>query len=553
MNEKIYYNSLIMKSIRTKTTLLTVIAIIVSTCIATVIGVTAIRNIGNSSSDKMLLLLCETGQKNLDYYFESVEQSVDMLASFIEEDMDGIDDASLSAHLERAETLFEKTAYATNGVLTYYYRIDPHISETEKGFWFTNLDGEGFEEHEPTDITLYDIQDTSKLVWFTVPMATGKSIWLPPYITDNLDVRVISYNTPIYYEGKFVGVIGIEIDYSTMAEQVDNIRLYDNGYAFINDAEGNIIYHPNIDVTQLTEETKPKVPDGLLSTSQFIRYNFEGVDKVAVWLPLSNGMRLNVTVPVNEINGGWMNMIFIIIAAAIILVVIFSIVTLRFTGRITKPLRELTDAARQIDEGNYDVRLDYDGKDEVGLLTRTFRQLTGHLKTYIGDLNNLAYADALTSVHNKGAYDLYVRELQEKILGSDGDGKYPEFAIAEFDCDDLKMINDRYGHEKGDIYLKTASHLICTVFQHSPVYRTGGDEFTVILQNHDFEKRNELLLLFEQESAMICEMEENPWEQVRVAVGMAVFDPEADKSVQDVARQADRLMYENKQRRKKGR
>ena len=46
----------------------------------------------------------------------------------------------------------------------------------------------------------------------------------------------------------------------------------------------------------------------------------------------------------------------------------------------------------------------------------------------------------------------------------------------------LKLINDTYGHEKGDIYLKTACNAICDVFRHSPVFRMGGDEFAVLLQ-----------------------------------------------------------------------
>ena len=71
----------------------------------------------------------------------------------------------------------------------------------------------------------HDTGDTSKLVWFTVPKATGKPVWLSPYITDNLNVRVISYNEPIYWKGRFVGVIGIELDYSAMAEEVNRISL----------------------------------------------------------------------------------------------------------------------------------------------------------------------------------------------------------------------------------------------------------------------------------------------------------------------------------------
>lgn len=229
-----------MNSIRTKSTLLTVCGIVAAMVIATLLGVIALKNVGSDSSDEMLLLLCETGEKNLDFYFESVEQSVEMVSAYVESDLNGLDDEHLQQHLDRVSDIFKKLTYKTNGILTYYYRIDPAISATAKGFWYVNQDGEGFQEHEVTDITQYDTEDTSRLVWFTVPKATGKAIWLPPYITDNLGARVISYNTPVYLKGRFVGVIGIEIDYSTMAEQVDSIKLYENGYAFINDSDGTL-------------------------------------------------------------------------------------------------------------------------------------------------------------------------------------------------------------------------------------------------------------------------------------------------------------------------
>lgn len=115
-----------------------------------------------------------------------------------------------------------------------------------------------------------------------------------------------------------------------------------------------------------------------------------------------------------------------------------------------------------------------------------------------------------------------------------------------FDCDDLKTINDRYGHDKGDIYLKTASKLICITFQHSPVFRYGGDEFVVILRNDDFKYRDELMESFEKNRKRICEEAGNEWEQVHIAMGVAVFDPAQDHSVVDTMRRADKIMYVNK-------
>lgn len=540
-----------MKSIRTKITILAVCIAVVAMTVATVIGAVSIKKLGDSSSEQILLLLCRTGKKNLDSYFESVEQSVTTVADFASADVESTDISELGIHVDRVRALFGKAAFQTHGVLTYYYRTDPAVSETVKGFWYINESGNGFIEHEVTDLTKYDTEKTDDpgMVWFTVPKTTGKSIWLAPYVTENLDVRVISYNVPIYRGSQFIGVVGIEIDYSTMKSEVDSISLYESGYAFINDSEGNIIYHPKIDVTTMSESEKPKAPTGLVSENKNVRYSFEGVEKQAVWLELSNGMRLNVTVPVSEINSGWRQMIAIIVIVSVGLLLLFVILTMHFSNNLTKPLRELTEAAEMVDHGNYDVILNHSSNDEVGALSRTFDRLIAHLKIYISDLNSLANTDALTAVSNKSAYDICIRDIQQKmnILNDE-----PRFAVAIFDCDDLKLINDRYGHDKGDLYLKNTSAMICHVFGRSKVFRIGGDEFAVILMDEDYAQREHLARLFFKKCDSTCEKTNPWWEQIRVSMGIADYDPHEDSTVDDVARRADKLMYENKHDRKNG-
>lgn len=165
----------------------------------------------------------------------------------------------------------------------------------------------------------------------------------------------------------------------------------------------------------------------------------------------------------------------------------------------------------------------------------------------IQDLNKRVFVDALTSVRNKGAFDTYIQEMQTQL----DKGEEFEFAIGVFDCDNLKKINDRYGHDKGDIYLKTASQLICHIFQHSPVFRIGGDEFSVILKNEDYQNREKLSEQFRQRAEEISASAENSWEEVHTSMGIAVYDSRNDQSVNDTVRRADRRMYENKNRRKK--
>ena len=536
-----------MRSIRAKFILLTLSAIIAALSVATYIGVYSIKTLGKSDADQMLHLKCTTGAMNLETYFDDVERSVETVATLVQDNLETMPDEQFVNEVENVRHLFSKIAHNTNGVLTYYFRVDPEFSKEHSGFWYVKQNGREFQEHEVTDITQYDTNDTSTLVWFTIPKAEKKGVWLPPYHTENLGTRVISYNVPVYRHGQFVGVVGIEIDYGTLVSEVEKIKLFENGYAFILDAYSNVIYHPQMDSTlQYGEKVAIDTPDAVKG-AQHVQYHFNGIKKEAVWRSLSNGMRLYVTVPWGEINSVWQGLISRTLFFSLIILLLASFVMMRFADRITQPLHRLTNAARQVADGNYDVVLDDTDDDEIGMLTRTFKGLVENTKANIDTLNRKVYIDALTAVRNKAGYGAYMQKIQDLL---DNSAQKPEFAIGVFDCDNLKHINDFYGHDKGDIYIKKASQLICRTFQHSPVFRIGGDEFAVILENDDFRDREKLFAQFRKERAEIRAAAEHEWEQANISMGAAVYDPETDPAVIDVARRADKAMYENKRLRK---
>ncbi len=539
-----------MRSLRSRITATMLCVIFVALAFATLLSAIFIRRTESRKSDQLLTMLCETGAMSLDYYFDSVQNSVLKVTSFAENDLSTIEefnDEQFEEHLKAVRDYFEIMANKTKGVLTYYYRVDPSVSKTVKGFWYIDLDGNGFKEHEVTDITLYDVEDTSNLVWFTIPKYEGRAIWLTPYITDNLDVRVISYDAPVYYNGQFIGVIGIEVDYSTMAKEVDAIQLYNNGYAFLGDEEGNLFYHPHIDVTSLKEGFSINIPYKD-SDSNLVRYDFEGKEKIAACKPLSNGMCLYVTAPIDETQGDWKGLILNIVLGTVVILIVASLFLMLYTRRITRPLEQLTEAADKAYNGDYDFELTYDEDDELGRLTRSFKSLSNNVKVHINDLNDKVYIDSLTHVKNKGAFTLSVEGLQKDI----NDGTCEEFAIGAFDCDNLKLINDRYGHDKGDIYLMAACRTISDVFKRSPVFRFGGDEFFVILKNEDYHNLNYLITEFDDEVSMINSNARNPWDKVYISKGFAYYDKAVDTDVDEVIQRADKLMYDNKRARKSG-
>lgn len=161
----------------------------------------------------------------------------------------------------------------------------------------------------------------------------------------------------------------------------------------------------------------------------------------------------------------------------------------------------------------------------------------------IGQISKEAYRDSLTGVGSKAAYVNKVEEINGEIKAG-----HKDFGIVMVDMNDLKRINDEYGHRMGDIYIMGCCHMICENFKHSPVYRIGGDEFVVILQGIDFENRQALVdtLKRRYEDAMKNSSAE-PWERYSAAVGMAELASD-DRTVDLVFKRADKAMYKDKKR-----
>ena len=111
----------------------------------------------------------------------------------------------------------------------------------------------------------------------------------------------------------------------------------------------------------------------------------------------------------------------------------------------------------------------------------------------------------------------------------------------------LKVINDTLGHKAGDEYIQSASKMVCDIFQHSPVFRTGGDEFAVILRGRDYLIRNELVLALHDRSVVHISTNE-----VVISGGLSDYIPEEDTCFHDVFERADALMYEEKKLQLKG-
>ena len=150
----------------------------------------------------------------------------------------------------------------------------------------------------------------------------------------------------------------------------------------------------------------------------------------------------------------------------------------------------------------------------------------------------IANTDPLTGVKSKHAY-LNMEKNTNRDIET---GLIRDFAVVVCDVNGLKHINDTLGHKAGDEYIRSASSMICELFQHSPVFRIGGDEFVVILRGRDFDARDSLMqTLHDRSAAHIASG------GAVVSGGLSAFDRENDHSLHDAFVRADQKMYLEKQ------
>lgn len=152
-------------------------------------------------------------------------------------------------------------------------------------------------------------------------------------------------------------------------------------------------------------------------------------------------------------------------------------------------------------------------------------------------ITNLINNDSLTGVRNRTSYEETLQKYN-KLLNS-----HTQIGLGIFDLNGLKYINDTYGHAMGDNYISSSARLICQTFEHSPIFRIGGDEFVVVFDTID---ETTVCALHEKFLVSVAQYNAQYAICISIAFGYAFFDSEKDNSLEQLFSRADANMYLDK-------
>ena len=340
------------------------------------------------------------------------------------------------------------------------------------------------------------------------------------------------------------------IDYRNTSEnvlQISVVNFRDGGgcYVYDTDLSENGAFLGDI---RPYDEIQTAVKDDLIACKEIDPLEYHG--RSDYYIPLNSSYNIPVAyiivgISTENVRMEQLNYLGYITVVVTTITVLFGIFLIWFMQHnVLGPLNAMSKAASSysgaiLRDGTESPisRMNIQTGDELDRLCESMKKMEHDI---IASSSQLAIADwnsnhdSMTQLYNKRHYKEQLRELQDDAA----------IGVLYFDIDNLKKMNDTFGHEKGDaVILKAAEFIRGYLTQEASGFRIGGDEFVVLIRDCTEEKVQELV------STMRADDKGNLSDVTaefycRLAIGGAFR--KTGENLADTIKRADEEMYKNK-------
>lgn len=483
-----------MKQLQKHLIIILVMGIMLAAALIGGISTFTFREISSNDNRAIMKSIQQTDMEELNDTLRVTAQTVNALtasyADIVPDDLSLLKDPEfLSAYEDKTENLGYHLLSENFKIASLYYRLSPELTNNPQAGYTVARSADGISVLKLTPVNLhkFDEDDMNHVGWYYVPVSRKEPTWLPPYYNTMMGGQCISYVRPIYKGDTLIGIVGADIDFDEFCKRINNMTAYESGFAVLFGPRGDLLFDGNRSV-HIPQETIDKIMDPArdsLSTSYTDHQNRVFVESSQI----KNGMRLAILVPEAELNykQDVMTYTIFLLTAAISAILILTM---------------------------------------TSILRRIFK---------------MSHTDTLTGAGNSSSYIERITEIGDKI--NEGTAI---FSVMVFDVNNLKHVNDTQGHAAGDHLIRNGYQLLTEEFPRSEIYRIGGDEFVIIMENKLSDLCGEMIRGFRQRIRDHSESYRELPGQVVLAAGMASYVPGTDNSYMDVFQRADEKMYKNK-------
>jgi diguanylate cyclase (GGDEF)-like protein len=428
-----------------------------------------------------------------------------------------------------------------------------------------------------------------------------------PFIEETLMHPVIAIAVPIIdSNNKFKGAISATIDLRTLSRELTSVKLPGKSYGWIVDDSGMVIAHPKseyhmkVNVTETDDIGYPGLSaigkEMLVSDEGVGEYEDTNIDEYKIvtyaLIPNTPGWKLGITTLKKDIYAPVNTLLKLILPIIAVVSIMLIMITSNLSKKITRPLQELTFAINASKALEFKPLVIKESYSEIGIFVQAYNTMSASLQEYTAKLENLveertnelyslnrqldtrnkrltnmndrlydmAIRDKLTGLLNRRHLNVQINLLIEEINIS----SKTHFSILFMDIDNFKYYNDTFGHDIGDkILVDFSKQLINWTRTTDLVARYGGDEFVIAFPDTDYDNATIIsqklsdsidetngyidLIREWKEDDTIEISEEN---RLGLSVGVATYLIDTYDSVDELIKEADDRMYQNKFHRK---
>ncbi len=225
-----------------------------------------------------------------------------------------------------------------------------------------------------------------------------------------------------------------------------------------------------------------------------------------------------------------------ILLLSIAAIFVIGAISISYTRILTKRIRILQQFMKKLTKEDFEAEMPaglLKVEDEIGDLARSGKKMQESIRRQVE-------LDELTQLYNRRYGDKCLRQMCKKMQESG-----IEYCVAIGDIDFFKKVNDRYGHEAGDVVLtKVARILREKIMSKGYVCRWGGEEFLIVLEDCEQEQAKQILqdvLDVLRGQSIECQ-----GQNICVTMSVGVVQVASDEKIDDILRRADKKLYDAK-------
>ena len=291
----------------------------------------------------------EKVEATLDSYLSAMKGTLDFQALFSNPDL------YLKQYQDQTLVPLTKQFAADNlnHFLGIYFDFDPSLPKNLKpddqtyGVWYLDKNLTGTAARNQMELKKNFYPENDEMGWYYEATKAKKGVWSKPYVDIYTGYYMISYNVPLYYQGKLIGVAGIDMTFESVKKIIETFKVLDTGYAFLLSSDYDVLVTPgskviagNTKLTNLNPDYRKLIDVIQKGTSKTAFIGKASSGKVLSYGKMSNGYLFVIEVRSEEIFKD-LNYIRALIDTMILLGIILCAVVAYFLGKyIAKPVDE---------------------------------------------------------------------------------------------------------------------------------------------------------------------------------------------------------------------